>query len=73
MHLSFVRSTGMDTWSWHQLRCMQAGGNANCHAFFRKHNNTGNDVSNKYNGRPAVMYREKLEREGEWGPSTARR
>jgi ADP-ribosylation factor GTPase-activating protein 2/3 len=63
VHLSFVRSTGMDTWSWHQLRLMQAGGNANCHTFFRKHNNTGNDVSNKYNGRPATMYREKLERE----------
>jgi len=63
VHLSFVRSIQMDDWTWHQLRCMQAGGNSNCNAFFRKHNNSTSDIKTKYAGRAAKMYREKLDKE----------
>ena len=42
---------------------MQAGGNANGKAFFKKHNNITSDIQQKYSSRAAVMYREKIERD----------
>ena len=37
VHISFVRSVGMDSWSAIQLKKMQAGGNGDLNAFLKKY------------------------------------
>uniref|UniRef100_A0AAY4ENP8 ADP-ribosylation factor GTPase-activating protein 3 n=1 Tax=Denticeps clupeoides TaxID=299321 RepID=A0AAY4ENP8_9TELE len=60
VHLSFIRSTELDSnWSWFQLRCMQVGGNASL-AFFRQHSCSTSAANAKYNSRAAQLYREKI-------------
>ncbi|XP_065838097.1 ADP-ribosylation factor GTPase-activating protein 2-like [Oscarella lobularis] len=60
VHLSFIRSTQLDSWTWIQLRAMQVGGNAQATAFFRQHGCTSTNHSIKYNSRAAALYKEKI-------------
>ncbi|KAG5354471.1 ADP-ribosylation factor GTPase-activating protein [Yarrowia sp. B02] len=61
VHVSFVRSTTMDEWSYKQLRNMKCGGNQNAREFFAKHGgsqyleNAGR-AQEKYTSKTAKAY-----------------
>ncbi|KAL0243718.1 hypothetical protein I308_105689 [Cryptococcus tetragattii IND107] len=66
VHISFVRSTNLDSWSIQQLRTLKVGGNASCAEFFSK-NGGGNllppqstDARARYTSRVANLYKEEL-------------
>ncbi|EFJ51840.1 hypothetical protein VOLCADRAFT_103335 [Volvox carteri f. nagariensis] len=61
VHISFVRSVTMDSWSPEQLKKMQLGGNAKLNAFLKQYGvDKSTDIKEKYNTRAAEFYREKL-------------
>ena len=66
VHLSFVRSTNLDSWSTHQLRIMRCGGNQSARDFYNKHGAghllDNKDVKAKYTSDVAKLYREELSR-----------
>jgi hypothetical protein len=65
-HLSFVRSTLMDSWTPEQLWRMTAGGNERARSFFKAHQAPmSGSLSQKYSSRAAYLYRERLSREAE--------
>ncbi|KAJ2743543.1 ADP-ribosylation factor GTPase activating protein, ER-Golgi transport [Coemansia sp. BCRC 34301] len=68
VHISFVRSTVLDSWSWSQLRAMKVGGNGNAAVFWRQnggaHALVGRstvDAKSKYAGRTAQLYKTYLQ------------
>eukprot|EP01113_Clastostelium_recurvatum_P004195 TRINITY_DN1184_c0_g1_i4.p1 TRINITY_DN1184_c0_g1~~TRINITY_DN1184_c0_g1_i4.p1 ORF type:complete len:625 (-),score=130.97 TRINITY_DN1184_c0_g1_i4:53-1927(-) len=65
VHLSFVRSLTMDTWSDVQLAKMKVGGNTKARAFFRQHDLDGVSIRDKYNTKPAATYRDMIAAEAE--------
>ncbi|KRH75608.1 hypothetical protein GLYMA_01G096300v4 [Glycine max] len=64
VHISFVRSTNLDSWSPEQLKTMSFGGNNRAHGFFKQHGWTdGGKIEAKYTSRAADLYRQILSKE----------
>ncbi|RPB26015.1 ArfGap-domain-containing protein [Terfezia boudieri ATCC MYA-4762] len=66
VHISFVRSTVLDQWSWDQLRTMKVGGNDSATKYFQSHGGSAalasKDPKTKYQSAAAVKYKEELKR-----------
>ncbi|KAN0131545.1 ArfGap domain containing protein [Lactarius tabidus] len=66
VHISFVRSTNLDSWQLIQLRTMRVGGNGSATEFFTRHGGASllndSDVKKKYSSRVAELYKEELVR-----------
>eukprot|EP00899_Mesostigma_viride_P025878 jgi/Mesvir1/6475/Mv19549-RA.1 len=62
VHVSFVRSATLDSWSPEQLRVMLVGGNQRAQAFFKQHgwSDVGGKIEAKYTSRGAELYRQQL-------------
>ncbi|KAK3145441.1 hypothetical protein QOZ80_3BG0252900 [Eleusine coracana subsp. coracana] len=65
VHITFVRSTNLDSWTPEQLKMMAYGGNSRAHAFFKQHGWTdgSSKVEAKYTSRAAELYRQLLSKE----------
>lgn len=64
VHISFVRSTNLDSWSTEQLKMMSFGGNNRAQVFFKQHGWTdGGKIEAKYTSRAADLYRQILSKE----------
>ncbi|KAJ3681709.1 hypothetical protein LUZ60_014282 [Juncus effusus] len=64
VHISFVRSTNLDSWTAEQLKTMYFGGNNRAHVFFKQHGWTdGGKIEAKYTSRAAELYRQILSKE----------
>ncbi|KAK6947421.1 Arf GTPase activating protein [Dillenia turbinata] len=64
VHVSFVRSTNLDSWSPEQLKMMSFGGNNRAQVFFKQHGWTdGGKIEAKYTSRAAELYRQLLSKE----------
>ncbi|KZV69888.1 ArfGap-domain-containing protein [Peniophora sp. CONT] len=79
VHVSFVRSVSMDTWSEDQIRRMKLGGNGPFHDFLQSYEpadqggyTPGMSTHDKYHCWAATQYREKLDsmlQDKPWSPS----
>ena len=64
VHVSFVRSTNLDSWTPEQLKIMSFGGNSRAQNFFKQHGWTdGGKIEAKYTSRAAELYRQILSKE----------
>ena len=64
VHISFVRSTNLDSWTPDQLKIMTIGGNSRAQIFFKQHGWTdGGKIEAKYTSRAAELYRQILAKE----------
>ncbi|XP_061405164.1 ADP-ribosylation factor GTPase-activating protein 1 isoform X5 [Lethenteron reissneri] len=76
VHLSFVRSVSMDKWKDLELAKMKAGGNTRFRAFLGERDDVeeGWTLQEKYNSRPAALYRDKISAQAEgreWSEETS--
>lgn len=66
VHISFVRSTNLDSWTLNQLRTMKVGGNASAADFFNRHGGSnllnGVDGKTKYTSEIAKRYLVELDK-----------
>ncbi|KAM0751161.1 ArfGap-domain-containing protein [Meredithblackwellia eburnea MCA 4105] len=63
VHITFVRSTNLDQWTWAQLRAMKVGGNQSFTEYLLRHPGAPSQstpVKDKYSHRAALLYREEL-------------
>ena len=65
VHISFVRSTNLDSWSWAQLRLMKIGGNGAATEFFTRNGGNGllmpgTEGKVKYTSQTARLYKDEL-------------
>lgn len=64
VHVSFVRSTNLDTWTTEQLKLMSFGGNGRAQLFFKQHGwSEDGKIESKYTSRAAELYRQLLLKE----------
>ena len=69
VHVSFVRSVSMDSWSEKQIQIMRSGGNQKCNSFLQQHSvNKETSIPTKYNSPPAQLFRDRLLAEVEGRP-----
>lgn len=62
VHISFVRSVTMDSWSEIQLRKMESGGNESLNNFLSKYGiPKETDIVSKYNTNAASVYRDRIQ------------
>uniref|UniRef100_A0A7S3NPX0 Arf-GAP domain-containing protein n=1 Tax=Aureoumbra lagunensis TaxID=44058 RepID=A0A7S3NPX0_9STRA len=59
VHISFVRSMTMDSWSEKQIQMMKCGGNKQLNEWWQKYNVRGN-ISTKYGSPAAILYKDRL-------------
>ena len=58
VHISFVRSVSMDSWSEKQIEAMRKGGNDKCIAFLSDYGIAKNTpIQQKYNSPAAMLYK----------------
>lgn len=69
VHISFVRSVTMDSWSDIQIKKMEAGGNDKLNAFFSQYGiPKETDIVAKYNTNAATVYRDRIQAIAEGRP-----
>ncbi|KAG6596416.1 ADP-ribosylation factor GTPase-activating protein AGD7, partial [Cucurbita argyrosperma subsp. sororia] len=62
VHISFVRSVTMDSWSEIQIKKMEAGGNEQLNAFLAQYGiSKETDIVTKYNTKAAGVYRDRIQ------------
>lgn len=62
VHISFVRSVTMDSWSEIQIKKMEAGGNEKLNAFLAQYGiSKETDIIPKYNSNAASVYRDRIQ------------
>lgn len=69
VHISFVRSVTMDSWSDIQVKKMEAGGNEQLNAFLAQYGiSKETDIVTKYNANAASIYRDRIQALAEGRP-----
>lgn len=75
VHLSFVRSVAMDSWTQDQILYMRKGGNAKMNDFLKSYNcnfeqytDMGQRIREKYNSAHALLFKQRLQAEVEGKP-----